>query len=368
MDLSSLKINFQDLSTPKIGYYTTGGLGNKIPLILAPLMASAGVSVPMISGSPLNTQDNTLDKFESIPGIKTSLSLEEFQTQLLDVGGVIAMLPKEITGSHQKIYEIPDSSTSEIVTNAIERFILNQKLAGGIQGIVFDVKVGESSSLKSRHEARNFAKCLERVCNRLQIRFSFLLSALDQPLGESVGNSLEVIEAIKVLKGNGPLDVLKLALELGSEMHLLANKLKIKTEAKNHLRGKIEEGEAVKKFEEIIKAQGGNPQVISNSCLFPYPKMRRRVYSPKKGYIHSIKTTEISHLWQEIATSQQERDNSGFLFFKKIGDRIEEGEVMAEVHLNEPKPAIESQLQDAFILSKNPPEFKPFIIESIRKS
>lgn len=368
MNLSSLKINSKDLSPPKIGYYTTGGIGNKIPLILVPLMASAGVSVPMISDSPLNSQDNTLEKFESIPGIKTSLSFEEFQTQLLDVGGVIAMLPKEIIGSHQKTHEIRDSPKPEINTNAIEQFILNQKLAGGIQGIVFDVKVGESSPLKTRNEARNFAKFLERICDRLKIRFSFLLSALDQPLGESVGNSLEVIEAIKVLKGNGPLDVLKLALELGSEMHLLANKLKIKTEAKNHLRGKIEGGEALKKFEEIIKAQGGNPQVIRNSGFFPHPIMRRRVYSPKKGYIHCIKTTEISHLRQEITTSQQERDNSGFLFFKKIGDWIEKGEVMAEVHLNELKPAIESQLQDAFVLSKNPPEFKPFIIESIRKS
>lgn len=331
-------------------------------------MASAGVSIPMISGSPLNPQDNTLDKFESIPGVKTSLGLKEFQTQLLNVGGVIARLPKEIASSHQKIYDFPDSSTFVMGTAASERLILSQKLAAGIQGIVFDIKVGKSSSLKSRHEAKNFASLLERVCNRLKIRSAFLLSSLDQPLGESVGNSLEVIEAIKVLKGDGPLDLLKLSLELGLEIFLLANKSKVKTEVKSHLRRKIEEGKALKKFEEIIKAQGGNPQVIRNYFLFPRAKMRRRVYSPKKGYIHSIKTAEIGYLWQELTKSQQERDRAGFLIFKKVGDWIEEDEVIAEVHLSELKPAIESQLQEAFVLSKRPPEFKPLILESIRKS
>jgi thymidine phosphorylase len=252
----------------------------------------------------------------------------------------------------------------------IENLVLCQKLAGGIQGIVFDVKVGEGSFLKSRHEARIFISTLERACNRLEISSSFLLSDLDQPLGESIGNCLEVIEAVKVLKGNGPLDVLKLVLELGSEMLFLAKKSKNKIMAKNKLRRKIEDGNAIKKFEEIIEAQGGNPLFISADSLLFQSKFMKRVYSPRKGYLRRVKMREINHLWYELTANESARDRVGFLILKKIGDRIEENETIAEVYFNEasPWPVIKRQLRKAFILSKNVPDFRPFIIESIRKN
>jgi thymidine phosphorylase len=355
---------------PRIGYCSTGGLGNKIPLILAPLVASAGVSTPLISPSSLNTQDNTLNIFASIPGVRTSLSLEEFQAQLQKVGSVIASIPKQAASSHQKVHKFDHPSASGMSLAEIENLVLSQKLAGGIQGIVFDVKVGEGSFLKSRPEARIFISILERVCNRLEIPSSFFLSDLNQPLGESIGNCLEVIEAVKVLKGNGPLDVLKLALELGSEMLSLAKKSKTKIIAKSNLKRKIEDGNALKKFEEIIKAQGGNPLFISAGSLLFQSKLMKRVYSPRKGYLHRVKMREINHLWYELTANEPERDRAGFLIFKKIGDRIEEDEAIAEVYLSEAGswPVIKRQLRKAFILSKNAPDFKPFIIESIRKN
>jgi len=333
-------------------------------------VTSAGVSVPLVSPSPINTQDNTLEKLESIPGVKTSLSREEFQAQMLKVGSVIARLPEQIASSHQKNYKFNHSSASGIDPAEIESLVLNQKSAGAIQGIVFDIKVGEGSFLKSRYEARILVSSLEKACNRLEIRPSFLLSDMDQPLGESIGNSLEMIEVANVLKGTGPLDVLKLALELGSEMLLLAKKSENRTLAKSCLKRKIEEGKALKKFEEIIEAQGGNPLLVRDYSLFARSKLRRKVYSLRKGYLYRIKTNEINHLWHELAPSQQERDRAGFLIFKKIGDRIEEGEALAEAHLNEPEllPMIESSLRETFVLSKIPPDFKPFIIESMRKN
>lgn len=332
-------------------------------------MASAGVSIPLISPSPLNTQDNTVDKFASIPGVRTSLSFEEFQAQLQKVGSVIAAIPKQIASSQQKVSKFDYPALSGIRIAEIENLVLCQELFGRIQGIVFDVKVGEGSSLGSRPEAIIFVSSFEKVCNRLEIRSSFLLNNMDQPLGESVGNSLEIKEVIEILKGNGPLDVLKLALELGSEMLLLAKEFKIKTLAKSSLKRKIEEGKALMKFEEIIKAQGGNPLVVRDDSLFPKAELRKRVYSPRKGYLHRIKMKRINHLLYELTANQQDRDRVGFLIFKKIGDWIEEGETIAEVHLNEagPWPFIESGLKNAFVLSKNHPDFKPFIIESIRK-
>lgn len=332
-------------------------------------MSSAGVSIPLILSSSLDTQDNSLYKFASIPGVRISLSLQELKTQLLKVGSVIASIPDQTASSLRRIYEFDESSAAGMSLAEIENLVLSQKLAGGIQGIVFDIKVGEGSSLLSRPEAKIFISSLEKVCNRLEIGYSFILNDLNQPLGESIGKCLEVREAANILKGNGPLDVLKLVLELGSEMLLLARKSKTKTVAKSCLKRKIEEGQALRKFEEIIKAQGGNSLLVSDDSLFPRANLRKIVYSPRKGYLHRIKMEEINHLGHELAASQPDSDRTGFLIFKKIGDRVEENEVIAEVHLNNagPWPVLESGLKKAFVLSKKPPGFKPFIIESIRK-
>ena len=361
------KIGSPDLKLPMIGYCSTAGPGNKISLILVPLMATAGVSVLLL---PLLTEGITLRKFESILGVKTSLSREKFQEQLLKAGGIIASLIEAPASSRQEDYCIDPPSVSGLGLAEIEGLFSSQKMARGIQGIVFDIKVGEGSFLKNRQEARILASGLEGVCHRLGIRSSFLLSNLDQPLGISIGNSLEVREAINVLQGSGPLDVLKLSLELGSEILLLAKKFKIKTVAKSFLKRKIEQCKALQKFEDIIKAQGGNPILVTNDFLFPKAKLRRKVYSIEKGYLHRIKMEEINDLWKEFSASQQERDESGFLIFKKIGDKIDKDETIAEVHLDKPVlfPEVKRRLRETFVLSKTPPDFKPFIIESIRKN
>ena len=205
-------IDFQYQNYPKIGFCSTGGLGNKTPLILAPLVSSAGVSIPLVLSSSSNTQDNSLDKFASIPGVRISLSFQELKTQLLKVGSAIAAIPDQTAISLRSIYEFDESSAAGMSLAEIEKLVLSQKLAGGIQGIIFDIKVGEGSSLLSRPEAKIFTSSLKKMCNRLGIDYSFILNDLNQPLGESIGNCLEVREAAKILKGNGPLDVLKLVL------------------------------------------------------------------------------------------------------------------------------------------------------------
>jgi pyrimidine-nucleoside phosphorylase len=333
-------------------------------------VSSAGVAIPLILSSSPNTQDNSLDKFASIPGLRISLNLQELKTQLLKVGSAIAAIPSQTSSSIRRIHEFDESSAAGMSLAETERLVLSQKLAGRIQGIVFDIKVGEGASLMSREEAKIFVSSLEKVCKRLEIGSSFILNDLNQPLGESIGNCLEVRETIKILKGNGPLDVLRLVLELGSEMLLLARKAKTKTEAKSCLKRKIEEGQALRKFKEIIKAQGGNSLLVSDDSLFPRANLRKILCSPIKGYLQRIKMEEINHLWHELTTSQPNSDRTGFLIFKKIGERVEEDEVITEVHLNNVDPwlVLGSRLKKAFVLSKKPPGFKPFIIESIRKT
>ncbi len=333
-------------------------------------MSAAGVSIPLILSSSPNSQDNSLDKFASIPGVRISLNLQELKTQLLRVGSVIAAIPDQTAISLRRIHEFDEPSAAVMSLTEVEKLAFSQKLVGGIQGIVFDIKVGEGSSLMALAEARIFISSLEKVCNRLEIGSSFVLNDLNQPLGESIGNCLEMREVAKVLKGNGPLDVLKLVLELGSEMLLLARKSKTKAEAKRCLKRKIEEGQALRKFEEIIKAQAGNSLLVHDDSLFPRANLRKKVLSPRKGYIHRIKMEEMNHLWHELGTGQPDSDRTGFLILKKIGERVEEDEALAEVHLNnvDPWPVLESRLKKALVLSKKPPGFKPFIIEIVRKS
>lgn len=333
-------------------------------------MAAAGTAVPVIFDRSFHLQGKILDKFESIPGVKTSFDLHEINHQLLKVGGVIASLPEEIAKA--KNHVIRDSPAIENGLAVIQDFILGQKKALGAEGIVFDVKVGEGSPLNTLKEARNFVSALNKFCSQIKITPSFLLSNMDQPLGEAVGNSLEVWEAIEVLKGNGPLDVLKLALEIGSEMLLMAKKFLIKTEAKIYLKRIVKEAKPVEKFKEIIKAQGGNPLVVGNYSLLPQAKVRKKIRSQKKGYIHQVKMRKMTLLWNKLAACEVESGmktdrETGFFIRKKIGDRIQKEEVLVEVHFNNISlfPSIQTKLREVFVISESPPDYRPFIIEKI---
>jgi thymidine phosphorylase len=242
----------------------------------------------------------------------------------------------------------------------------------GVNGASFDIKVGEGSFLKNSQDARSLALSLKNVCNRLRINSTFILSDMNQPLGQAVGNSLEVREVLEVLKGKGPLDVLKLALELGTEILLLAKTSLNRTEAKRDLKDKIIKGEALEKFKQIIEAQKGNPRIIDDYSLLPQAKNRMKILSPNKGFIHKIMMKQIRSVCLELeAGGKKSADLSdhgpGLLIFKKIGEKVEKGETLAEVHFNKVKnvSSFEKESQGAFMISEKPPDFRPFIIERI---
>ena len=242
----------------------------------------------------------------------------------------------------------------------------------GVNGASFDIKVGEGSFLKNSKEARSLALSLKNVCNRLRIKSTFILSDMNQPLGQAVGNSIEVREVLEVLKGKGPLDVLKLALELGTEMLLLAKISLNRTEAKRDLKDKIIKGEALEKFKQIIEAQKGNPRIIDDYSLLPQAKKRMKIISPNRGFIHKIMMKKIRSVCLDLeARSKKSADSSdhgsGLLIFKKIGEKVGKGETLAEVHFNRVKNVsrLEKECQRAFIISEKPPDFRPFIIERL---
>ena len=370
---------------PKFTPFSIGWSNLKVSLVLMPLVASAGVVVSKISepfkllGMPGNQGlDRLVDfnsgsnKLQSIPGFNTSLSSREIKNQLSKVGAVLFSPPEETASFFKKISSSQGINSSQNPHDSLLGYIMSSILLCRVEGASFDIKVGEGSFLKNSKEARSLVQSLNNVCNRLRIISTFILSDMNQPTGQALGNSLEIREVLEVLKGKGPLDVLKLALELGTEILLLARKNLNRIEAKRVLKEKIIRGEALEKFKQIIEAQKGDPRIIDDYSLLPQAKDRLKILSPKKGFIQKILMKQIRSVCLQLDTREKKHINSGdhgpgLLVFKKIGERVEKGETLAELHFNKVKNVsrLEKEANEAFIISEKLPGFRPFIIERI---
>ena len=380
------EIALPDIRLPKFAPYSTGWSIDKVSLVLVPLVSSAGVVVSKISepfafllGSAGKHAFHSLvnfnrhsNKLQSIPRFQTSLSPKEIKNQLSQVGAVLFSPPKQMASFFKKISASKGANSWQDLRDSLLSYFMSSILLCGVKGASFDIKVGEGSFLKNSKEARSFALSLKNVCNRLRITSTFILSDMNQPLGQAMGNSLEIREVLEVLKGKGPLDVLKLALELGTEILILAKKSLNRTEAKRDLKDKIIKGKALEKFKQIIEAQKGNPRIIDDYSLLPQAKNRMKILSPNRGFIHKIMMKQIHSVCLELeAGCKQPADSTdhgpGLLIFKKIGEKVEKGETMAEVHFNKVKNVsrLEKESQGAFIISEKPPDFRPFIIERL---
>jgi len=379
------KINPSDLRLPKFAPFSTGWSVDKVSLVLVPVVSSAGVVVSNIFepftllGSvgkqafySLFNFNNHSNKLESIPGFQTSLGPKEIKDQLSHVGAVLFSPPNQIAPYFKKISPSEGPNSWQDLRDELLSCFVSSLLLCAVNGASFDIKVGEGSFLKNSQEARSLALSLKNICNRLRISSTFILSDMNQPLGQAVGNSLEIREVLEVLKGKGPLDVLKLVLELGTEILLLAKKSLNRTEAKRVLKEKIIKGEALEKFKQIIKAQKGDPRIIDDYSLLPQAKDRMKILSPNKGFIQKIMMKQIRSVCLELETGGKGPADSGdhgpgLSIFKKIGEKVEKRETLAEVHFNKVKNVsrLEKASQGAFIISEKPPGFRPFIIERI---
>ncbi|MFQ6083282.1 MAG: thymidine phosphorylase [Candidatus Aminicenantia bacterium] len=366
---SGKKIDLSKINAPKIDKHSSGGVGDKISLILAPLIASTGVIVPMISGRALGHTGGTLDKLEAIPGFKTNLTSSEFINQLEKIGVAIIGQTEEIAPADRKIYALRDVTATVENISLITASILSKKLAEGVEGIVFDVKVGNGAFMKTKKEAQKLANSLNQICQKMGVKSHSLLTDMNQPLGRAIGNALEVIEAIEVLKGNGPLDVLELSIKLGTEMLIMGRTVKNRIEGEKILKEKIVTGQALNKFKEIIETQGGNPKITEDYSLFPQSKFKKIIKAKESGYINEIDTLQIGLLGVELGAGRRKTSDSidysvGFIIHKKIGDWVEKGEPLLDIHYNKNNiDWIEKKLNEAFIISENPPEFLPLIIQ-----
>jgi pyrimidine-nucleoside phosphorylase len=327
--------DLSEIPGPKIDKHSTGGIGDKVSLILAPLVAACGITVPMVSGRGLGHTGGTLDKLESIPGFRTNLTEKEFKRQIKKIGVAMMGQTKELAPADKRIYALRDVTGTVDSIPLIAASIMSKKLAEGIDGLVLDVKTGAGAFMKDFVCAKKLAKVMIEIGKRMGKKVVALITGMEQPLGNMVGNSLEVIESIECLKGNGQPDLMQVTIGLAEEMLMMGSRGK-RREARSKIENVIKSGAALERFRDIIKAQDGDERVIDNYEILPQAKFHGRVKSPKTGYVQKIDAFQIGVLSVELGCGRKTIDdkidyNAGFIFKKKIGDQVEKGESLVEV-------------------------------------
>jgi len=333
---SGEKVDFSQLDKFPVDKHSTGGVGDKVSIILAPLVAAAGVAVPMMSGRGLGHSGGTLDKLEAIPGFRTRLSLAEFVKQVEKIGVVMIGQTDKIVPADRKIYALRDRTGTVPSIPLVVASILSKKIAEGAKALVLDAKTGKGAFFSSEQKVIKLAETIIAISERFDLCTTALMTAMDQPLGFAVGNWLETREAIETLKGNGPKDVVEITFALGAEMLYKAGVFENIVSGQKKLKELLNSGTAYEKFLKLVEAQGGDLSVIQNPENYPRSQHHLIVCSEKDGYIHSIDALNIGLLAMEIGAGREKISDqidysAGIVLQKKTGDHVINGEPLAEI-------------------------------------
>jgi pyrimidine-nucleoside phosphorylase len=334
-------IDLSDISGKKVDKHSTGGVGDKVSIILAPLAASLGVIVPMISGRGLGHTGGTLDKLESITGFRVFGEVKDFKKQLSDIGVAMFGQTDSIVPADRTIYALRDVTATIESIPLITASIMSKKIAEGIDGLVLDVKYGNGAFMTEPDRAELLAKNLIDVGAAFGKKVVAYLTSMEQPLGFKVGNWLEIEECIDVLHGNGPQDLLDLTLTLTSEMLIIAGKAGTSEQARELCTRAIVNGDAYHKFVEMVKYQGGNVNLVESPEKYQRVRFSGIAESDRAGIVISFDTREIGLISVELGAGRKKTEDqvdpqAGIIFFKKIGDKVEINEPIAEIHSNKP--------------------------------
>lgn len=332
LDLSAIK-------GIKVDKHSTGGVGDKTSLVLGPMVAACGAPMVKLSGRGLGHTGGTLDKLESIPGLTTSLSEEEFIKQVNEIGIAIAGQTKNLVPADKKMYALRDVTGTVESIPLIAASVMSKKLAAGTDGILLDVTVGNGAFMKNIDDARVLAKLMVEIGTRLNRNTIAVLSNMNEPLGLAVGNSLEVKEAIASLHGKGPEDLMELCYTAGSLMLVQSKVTKDTDEARKMLENAISSGKAYEKFLLMVKAQGGDASYIEHPEKFEVAKNQVEVFSNKEGYVKSIDALEIGLSSMKLGGGRSTMDDvidmsAGIMLNKKVGDTVKKGELLCVLHTN----------------------------------
>ncbi len=321
----------------KVDKHSTGGVGDTTTLILAPLVASLGVPVVKMSGRGLGFSGGTIDKLESIPGFQVGVTEEDALTYGKTSHLVLMSQTDNLTPADKKLYALRDVTGTVDSIPLIAASIMSKKIAAGADGIVLDVKCGSGAFMKTQKDAEALAHIMVEMGQHVGRKVTAIISGMDQPLGMYIGNSLEVMEAMEVLKGNVKGDLLEVSLLLGAHMLLLAGRVQTEAEGKALLQQQIDNGAGIAKFRELLIQQGGNPAIIEQPDLLPLSPCSLEVKAEKSGYLTHMDTAKIGRASQETGAGRAFKEQpldfgAGIITKKRLGDHVEAGEVLAVIY------------------------------------
>lgn len=367
---SGTTLDLSPISGPKVDKHSTGGVGDKTTLVVVPILAACGLKVPKMSGRGLGFTGGTLDKLESIPGFNTSLPLDRFVSQVAEIGAAIAGQTADIVPADKKIYALRDVTATVDSIPLIAASIMSKKIACGSDVILLDVKVGSGAFAKDIDQAQELARTMIAIGEGLGRTVGAAITDMSQPLGHAVGNALEVKEAIDTLHNCGPADFTELCLQLGAILLQMTDPGISLDSARNSVENALISGEAIRKFAEIIRAQGGDARVLGDITMLPQTKYIQPVISFRSGIVTRIDTAQVGRAASVLGAGRERREDVidpavGIEVEKKIGDRVERGDALAIMYANASGNLDEAELllTGAYALSRGAK--KPQLIHEV---
>jgi len=367
-------VSLQEIDAPKVDKHSTGGVGDKVSICLAPIVAACGVVVPMMSGRGLGHTGGTLDKLEAIPGFRVDLSVREFRAQLRKIGCALIGQTGDLAPADKRLYALRDVTGTVESIPLIASSILSKKLAEGIDALVLDVKVGRGAFMKTQEDATKLARCLVKVGTLAGKRVSALLTDMDAPIGHTIGNALETTEALEVLHGRGPDDLRELTSALAVEMLRAAGVAKTKAEALRHVEQVLADGSALQKMRQIVEAQGGDPSVVDAPDQLPLARHRSRVRASMAGFVTDIDPLELGRASMGLGAGRCRAEDAvdpgaGIRLHVQLGDRVRAGDEIATLYTStrELLDAGTGRVAQSLRIGKRPAPRRDRLLATIRR-
>jgi pyrimidine-nucleoside phosphorylase len=369
---SGRRLDLSCVAGTKVDKHSTGGVGDKTTLVLVPVLAAAGVPMVKMSGRCLGHTGGTADKLESIPGFSTALTPEQMVDQVKRIGAVMAGQIPDLAPADKKIYALRDLTATVDCVPLIAASVMSKKIASGADAIVLDVKVGSGAFVRTVKQAGELAQAMVNIGRQVERRTVAAITDMDQPLGRAVGNAVEVREAVDTLKGKGPDDLVELCAVLGGLALQVGGRVSSRTEGERLVREIISNGRGLAKFREIIRAQGGDPEVVDDPSLLPDAPIIQMVTFPRPGYVARLDALKIAQAATRLGAGRGEAGTEpdlgvGIYLRKKLGDYIESGDTLAEIHTRDLESADEvtALVLDAYVIDPSSPVPRPLVHEII---
>jgi len=368
-------LDLSEIPGPKVDKHSTGGVGDKTSLILAPIAAACGVTVPMVSGRGLGHTGGTLDKLESIPGFRIDLDLAAYRRVARECGLVLIGQTAEIAPADRVLYALRDATATVESIPLITASILSKKLAEGIDSLVLDVKCGDGAFMSRIEDARALAVSMTSIGRALGKPVQALITSMDVPLGLTVGNALEVVESVACLKGHGPADLMEVSLELAAEMLLLGGVATSRDEALDRCQRSIADGSALERFRRVVVAQGGDGRVCDEpEQVLPRAGCVELVKAERSGYLHELKAFSVGQASMLLGAGRRTAEDAidpaaGIVLHRTVGDAVAVGDVLAELHYNPPSAAALAEARAMFkaavVIGAESPARRSLILERL---